>query len=108
MPWAKDYITSSLVGLNAEGGTSAGGGGSVEVTSVASVTGDADINQRKGKLLTVYDLAITLVWKGKLIQGYHSFSLERVGNRKKRKEGKNQRYYERWKKNQVLTMLLYL
>ncbi|KAJ3332459.1 hypothetical protein HDU76_000161 [Blyttiomyces sp. JEL0837] len=63
-PWAKDYLRDQLVGVSLEAD-----GINVEVTGVTSVTGDADINQRKGKLITVYDVAFTLTWKGKNAAG---------------------------------------
>ncbi|KAI8850868.1 activator of Hsp90 ATPase [Chytridium lagenaria] len=58
-PWANDYIREKMVGATAQDGAI-----KVEITSVPSVTGDVDINQRKGKLITVYDVAFKLAWKG--------------------------------------------
>jgi activator of HSP90 ATPase len=36
------------------------------VDSVTSVTGDVDLNQRKGKVMHIYDIAINLKWSGQL------------------------------------------
>ncbi|KAJ3188415.1 hypothetical protein HDU85_005566 [Gaertneriomyces sp. JEL0708] len=58
-PWAKDYLTANLQGTSASDGDV-----TVSVDNVRSVTGDVDINQRKGKVLTIYDIAMTLEWKG--------------------------------------------
>ncbi|KAJ3096368.1 hypothetical protein HDU97_005937 [Phlyctochytrium planicorne] len=64
-PWANDYLKEKLVGVKAEDN-----GIKVEVTKLASISGDVDINQRKGKLITVYDVAFKLDWKGKkLVEG---------------------------------------
>lgn len=30
-------------------------------------TGDVDLNQRKGKIITIYDVVLKLAWKGKWI-----------------------------------------
>ncbi|KAJ3409168.1 Sec63 [Chytridiales sp. JEL 0842] len=64
MPWTIDYIKEKLGSLSAESE-----GTKVSVSEVVSVTGDADINQRKGKLITVYDIAINLKWKGENANG---------------------------------------
>ncbi|KAI9329928.1 activator of Hsp90 ATPase [Zopfochytrium polystomum] len=60
-PWAKEHFKSTLVGLSV---TDAARQIEASVTELVTMTGDADINQRKGKLITVYDVAITLAWKG--------------------------------------------
>ncbi|KAJ3063758.1 hypothetical protein HDU98_000450 [Podochytrium sp. JEL0797] len=55
LPWAKNHLSKKLKDLSNQ---------SFRITSVASVEGQADINQRKGKLITVYDLTFVLTWKG--------------------------------------------
>ncbi|KAJ3091420.1 hypothetical protein HK100_007181 [Physocladia obscura] len=55
MPWAKEFVSAQLTGLR-------DGNGSVETTGVTGFGGDADINQRKGKLITVYDLTFAITW----------------------------------------------
>ncbi|KAI8616992.1 activator of Hsp90 ATPase [Chytriomyces sp. MP71] len=55
LSWAQSHLKNRLGSVAAEG---------YKVSSVSSVTGQADINQRKGKLLTVYDLSIVLEWSG--------------------------------------------
>ncbi|KAJ3115499.1 hypothetical protein HDU96_000533 [Phlyctochytrium bullatum] len=58
-PWANEYIKERLVGLHAEDAAI-----KASITSLTSIQGDVDINQRKGKLITVYDIAFKLAWKG--------------------------------------------
>ncbi|KAJ3213981.1 hypothetical protein HDU67_002240 [Dinochytrium kinnereticum] len=58
-PWANDYLKEKLVGATAQDN-----GIKVEVTGITSIQGDVDINQRKGKLITVYDVSFKLQWKG--------------------------------------------
>ena len=37
---------------------------SAETAEVTSVSGDCDLGQRKGKLLTIYDMDVTMSWTG--------------------------------------------
>ncbi|KAI9015480.1 activator of Hsp90 ATPase [Hyaloraphidium curvatum] len=60
-PWAGDYFRRELVDISAEDGA-----GSAKTTSVLNFSGDVELNQRKGKLITVFDLHITVNWEGKL------------------------------------------
>ncbi|OMJ08296.1 hypothetical protein AYI70_g11636 [Smittium culicis] len=60
--WAKKYFARSLIDIKYIGKNKE----IVKITSVESVTGDADLNQRKGKILTLYDLEIKLKWAGYL------------------------------------------
>ncbi|KAJ3236460.1 hypothetical protein HDU81_010755 [Chytriomyces hyalinus] len=55
MNWAKSHLKKRLGAIAAN---------QFSITGVSSVTGQADINQRKGRLITVFDLAITIEWKG--------------------------------------------
>jgi activator of HSP90 ATPase len=61
-PWAQDWLSSELVGLKAskEDGTSA------EVSKVLSVDGDCDVSQRKGKVITIFDVRLQLEYTGKV------------------------------------------
>jgi activator of HSP90 ATPase len=59
LPWAQEYLAGKLTGLQVTRGSL-----TVQIESVASVSGDVDLNQRKGKVITIYDLAINLDWKG--------------------------------------------
>ncbi|KAI9348658.1 activator of Hsp90 ATPase [Obelidium mucronatum] len=64
MPWAKDFVTAQLTGVTVEEN-----GFKIETTEVTGFSGDADINQRKGKLITVYDVAFNVNWKGQNADG---------------------------------------
>lgn len=44
--------------------TASGDGNTASISSVTSVEGDCDIGQRKGKLLTIYDLEVSAKWAG--------------------------------------------
>lgn len=61
-PWTQDYLTQSLVGLKAskEDGTQA------EVSKVLNMDGDVDVSQRKGKVITIFDVRLQLEFTGKI------------------------------------------
>lgn len=58
-PWAKEYFKKQLVGSKIEEGDK-----SVSVTDLSSFSGDVDLNQRKGKIITIYDIELKLKWTG--------------------------------------------
>lgn len=57
--WAKTYFQQELVGIEAEKN-----GIKTSVSKVTEVTGDVDLNQRKGKIITIFDVELKLEWKG--------------------------------------------
>lgn len=61
-PWTQDYLSKELVGLKAsrEDGTSA------EVSKILSMDGDVDVSQRKGKVITIFDVRLSLEFIGKV------------------------------------------
>ncbi|GMK59170.1 hypothetical protein CspeluHIS016_0701850 [Cutaneotrichosporon spelunceum] len=58
-PWAKEWVTKTLPTVKVEGQ-----GNTATISSVTSVEGDCDLGQRKGKLLTIYDLQVAAKWAG--------------------------------------------
>lgn len=59
--WGKDYLSEQLVGLKAEKD-----GTSVEVSKILSMDGDMDVSQRKGKVITIFDVRLQLEYTGKV------------------------------------------
>ncbi|KAF2164632.1 hypothetical protein M409DRAFT_25028 [Zasmidium cellare ATCC 36951] len=59
--WTQDYLNKELVGLKAEKG-----GVNAEVSKVLSMDGDVDVSQRKGKVITIFDVRLQLEWTGKV------------------------------------------
>lgn len=57
--WAKTYLEGDLVGVKAEHN-----GASAEVSKVLSNDGDCDVSQRKGKVITIFDLKMQLEFTG--------------------------------------------
>ncbi|ORY90501.1 activator of Hsp90 ATPase [Syncephalastrum racemosum] len=64
LSWAKTYFNEQLVGLEASKDEA-----SVKIVSVDECTGDCDLNQRKGKIITIYDLVLKLTFEGQLAEG---------------------------------------
>lgn len=57
--WAQEYLGRTLTNLSAEEG-----GVSAKVTKVISVDGDVDVSQRKGKVITLFDVKLQLEYEG--------------------------------------------
>ena len=57
--WAKEYFQEKLTTISAEDGPN-----SVSVKSVSQCEGDVDINQRKGKITTLFDVKLVLDIQG--------------------------------------------
>ncbi|CAG8675491.1 7624_t:CDS:2, partial [Scutellospora calospora] len=64
LKWAKGYLKEQLIGLTAEHE-----GITVKTVDVTECSGDADLNQRKGKLIPFIDLVIELTWSGTVPDG---------------------------------------
>lgn len=59
--WSSKYFKDKLVGLDASGD-----GKSVVVLSISSTEGDVEVCQRKGKVISIFDLRIVLSIEGKV------------------------------------------
>lgn len=57
--WAKEYLTKNLTVISAEDG-----GVSAKVDKVVSMDGDVDVSQRKGKVITLFDVKLSLEYSG--------------------------------------------
>ena len=55
-PWARTWFSDRVTGVEADG---------VEITELTDSEGTAELGMRKSKLITVYDLRLTMAWKGK-------------------------------------------
>ncbi|KAI8364446.1 activator of Hsp90 ATPase [Blakeslea trispora] len=64
LKWAQNWFSEQLVGLEAERD-----GKKAAITKVVDCSGDVDLNQRKGKIITIYDVALKLNWEGTLADG---------------------------------------
>ncbi|KAI9890349.1 MAG: hypothetical protein M1814_004259 [Vezdaea aestivalis] len=59
-PWAREYLETTLVGLEAEDK-----GVTAKIEKVSSMDGDVDVSQRKGKVITLFDVFVSLEYSGK-------------------------------------------
>ncbi|KAJ1917806.1 Co-chaperone [Mycoemilia scoparia] len=58
-PWSKSYFEQELPKIKVESN-----GVKVAVDEVKEVKGDADLNQRKGRLISLFDISLKLQWSG--------------------------------------------
>ncbi|PGH00555.1 hypothetical protein AJ80_09161 [Polytolypa hystricis UAMH7299] len=63
--WAKQYLEKSLTTLSADGEN----GVSANIHKVVSMVGDVDVSQRKGKVITLFDVELQLEYEGKTSDG---------------------------------------
>ncbi|KAI9716699.1 MAG: hypothetical protein M1812_005237 [Candelaria pacifica] len=59
-PWAREYLDQHLTTISAEED-----GVSARVAKVLSMDGDVDVSQRKGKVITLFDVNLKLEYAGK-------------------------------------------
>ena len=57
--WARDYLDSSLTTISAKEGDV-----SAKISKIVSMDGDVDVSQRKGKVITLYDVKLQLQYEG--------------------------------------------
>lgn len=57
--WAKEWFKTNLLNVEAQEGDV-----SAKITSVTSMDGDVDVSQRKGKVITIFDVKLTLEYSG--------------------------------------------
>lgn len=58
--WARSYLEQNLIGVSA-----AEKDVSANITKVTSMDGDVDVSQRKGKVITLFDVKLQLEYEGK-------------------------------------------
>ncbi|KAL9538279.1 hypothetical protein MBANPS3_011048 [Mucor bainieri] len=64
LKWAQSWFSEQLVGLEAEKD-----GNKARISKMVDCSGDVDLNQRKGKIITIYDVVLKLNWEGTLADG---------------------------------------
>lgn len=64
LPWSQLYLTPRLVALQCSSDTM-----TAQITSVKSITGDVDVNVRKGKVIYLFDLEVVMQWSVKIKNG---------------------------------------
>ena len=59
LDWTKSYLDSDLSSISAEED-----GVTAKINSVLSCEGDAEVSQRKGKVITIFDVSLSLEYSG--------------------------------------------
>jgi len=62
--WAQEYLEKDLVGLSVEEN-----GVTAKVHKLVSMEGDVDVSQRKGKVITLFDVKVQLEYLGNNAEG---------------------------------------
>lgn len=76
-PWAKDYLEEQVIGISAEESEV-----SAKITKLTSMDGDVDVSQRKGKVITIFDVSVRLEYEG-MRSSIHEQSPSLTDSRKK-------------------------
>lgn len=58
-PWAKQWLTDNTLDVHAEDA-----GVKAQLDKLVSMDGDVDVNQRKGKVITIFDVKLVLEYSG--------------------------------------------
>ncbi len=58
-PWAREYLEKNLTAISAKEGDV-----SAKVSKIVSMDGDVDVSQRKGKVITLFDVKLQLEYEG--------------------------------------------
>ena len=57
--WARNYLEKDLTGLSAEDD-----GVTAKIDRLISMDGDVEVSQRKGKVITIFDVKLQLEYSG--------------------------------------------
>ncbi|KAK9455238.1 activator of Hsp90 ATPase [Dipodascopsis uninucleata] len=64
--WSKAYFSENLIGISA---ISDDGKTKAEISKLSSLTGDVDVSQRKGKVISLFDVRLVLDYTGSIENG---------------------------------------
>jgi len=67
--WAKEYLEENIKGVKAEDN-----GVTAQLDKLISMDGDCDVNQRKGKVITIYDVKLVIEYSGGFAIALHRLS----------------------------------
>jgi len=87
-PWAKEWFQENLSALEAEDGDV-----KAKISKVISMDGDVDVSQRKGKVITIYDVKLVLEYTGMIDSALVVPS--RQENRRARADSSTIRFHDR-------------
>ena len=58
-PWAREYLEKELIGTSVEDNSA-----SAKISKILNMDGDVDVSQRKGKVITLFDVKLQLEYDG--------------------------------------------
>jgi activator of HSP90 ATPase len=58
-PWAKKFLESQIEDITAEED-----GVTAKITKLTAMDGDVEVSQRKGKVISIFDVALTFEYEG--------------------------------------------
>ena len=58
--WTKEWLSENITTISAEDG-----GVSAKIDKLVSMEGDVDVNQRKGKVITIFDVKLVMEYSGR-------------------------------------------
>jgi activator of HSP90 ATPase len=58
-PWAKQWLEDGIKGMKAEDGEV-----TAQLDKLISMDGDVDVSQRKGKVITIFDVKLVIEYSG--------------------------------------------
>lgn len=61
--WTKEWLEESIKDMKAEDD-----GVTAQLDKVISMDGDVDVSQRKGKVITIFDVKVVIEYSGKLVR----------------------------------------
>ncbi len=61
--WTKQYLEDSIKDIEAEEN-----GVTAKVDKLISMDGDVDVSQRKGKVITIFDVKLVIEYSGMLVE----------------------------------------
>jgi activator of HSP90 ATPase len=67
--WTRDYLQEALPTVSAEDN-----GVSAKIEKVLNMDGDVDVSQRKGKVITLFDVKLQLEYEGDTDSQFYSLS----------------------------------
>ena len=65
--WTKQYLEDNMKGIKAEES-----GVTAQLDKLISMDGDVDVNQRKGKVITIFDVKLVIEYSG-MLESYLKF-----------------------------------
>lgn len=87
--WTREYLDKELVQISAEKD-----GVTAKIDKVVSMDGDVDVSQRKGKVITIFDVKLKLEYSGMSFLNYTPLGrADSVGRQEQGGRGGQRHYY---------------